>query len=174
MTTTTSAASKPHVLLVAKLSAYMMEKLHKAFTVHHRLHETDATAFDQIRDKIQAIAANGESKVSSALIAKLPVLRLISVFGVGYDGIDVTAAVARGVQVTHTPGVLNDDVADLALALMLAVSRNLVQADQYVRSQAWLKGPAPLGRKVSGSRLGIVDKLYRSSCKTGIELRLCG
>jgi lactate dehydrogenase-like 2-hydroxyacid dehydrogenase len=124
--------------------------------VHDRVHESDPAVFAAIAPQIQAIAANGESKVPAALIGQLPALRLISVFGVGYDGVDVAAAMAHGAQVTHTPDVLNDEVADLALALMLAVSRNIVQADQHVRSEAWLQGPMPLGRKMSGARLGIV------------------
>jgi hydroxypyruvate reductase len=148
--------TKPHILQVAKLSPYLTDKLHQAFTVHDRVHESDAAAFSAIKVGIQAIIGGGESKVPASLIAQLPALRLVSIFGVGYDGVDVPAAIAHGAKVTHTPDVLNDEVADLALALMLAVSRNIVQADQHVRSQAWLQGPMPLGRKMSGARLGIV------------------
>jgi hydroxypyruvate reductase len=148
--------NKPHILQVAKLSPYLTDKLHQAFTVHDRLHESDLTAFTAIKDNIQAIIGGGESKVPASLIAQLPALRMISIFGVGYDGVDVPAAIKHGAKVTHTPDVLNDEVADLALALMLAVSRNIVQADQHVRSEAWLQGPMPLGRKMSGARLGIV------------------
>jgi hydroxypyruvate reductase len=148
--------TKPHILQVAKFSPYLTEKLHQAFTVHDRVHESDPAAFAAIKDKIEAIAGGGESKVPATLIAQLPALRMVSIFGVGYDGVDVPAAIAHGAKVTHTPNVLNDEVADLALALMLAVSRNIVQADQHVRSEAWLQGPMPLGRKMSGARLGIV------------------
>jgi hydroxypyruvate reductase len=148
--------AKPHILQVAKFSPYLTEKLHQAFTVHDRVHESDPAAFAAIKDKIAAIAGGGESKVPATLIAQLPALRMVSIFGVGYDGVDVAAAIAHGAKVSHTPNVLNDEVADLALALMLAVSRNIVQADQHVRSEAWLQGPMPLGRKVSGARLGIV------------------
>jgi lactate dehydrogenase-like 2-hydroxyacid dehydrogenase len=77
--------------------------------------------------------------------------------GVGYDGIDVTAATARGVVVTHTPDVLNDDVADLALGLMLCAARQLPAADRYVREGRWeAQGPMPLARKMAGARLGLV------------------
>jgi lactate dehydrogenase-like 2-hydroxyacid dehydrogenase len=81
---------------------------------------------------------------------------MLSVFGVGYDGIDVPAAIRQGVSVTHTPGVLTDDVADLAMALVLSVARQLPQADQHVRQGLWPQGAMPLGRKVSGARMGIV------------------
>jgi hydroxypyruvate reductase len=144
------------VLAVSKLSPLFVSPLQAAFTVHDRLHETDAAALAAIAPKVRAIAASGESKVSAGLISQLPALELISVMGVGYDGIDVAAAKARGVVVTHTPGVLNDDVADLALGLMLSAARQLPAADRYVREGRWPAGPMPLARKMSGARLGLV------------------
>jgi len=150
------ATARPEVLVVAKLWPPMMEALQRTFRVHDRVHETDPAAFAAAAPRIRAIAANGESKVGRELLTQLPALELISVFGVGYDGIDVEACRGRGVSVTHTPDVLNDEVADLAIALVLAVARRLPQADRYVREGRWHEGPAPLGRKVSGARLGIV------------------
>lgn len=148
--------SKPEVLAVAKFWVPYMQALRAAFEVHDRLHQSDPQAFAQVAPRIRGIAASGEAKVSRELIAELPALELISVFGVGYDGVDVAAALERGVAVTHTPDVLTDEVADLALALMLAVARRLPQADRYVREGAWPSAPFPLTRKVSGARLGIV------------------
>jgi len=145
-----------HVLGASKLSPLYVSSLETNFVFHDRLHETDPAAFARIAPHVRAIAASGESRVGAALIASLPALELISVFGVGYDGIDVAAAVARGVPVTHTPNVLNDDVADLAIGLMLCAGRQLPAADRYVRAGQWLGGPMPLARKVSGARLGIV------------------
>ena len=133
-----------------------MEPLQLAYTVHDRIHETDAAAFSQAAPRIRAIAGGGESRVPRALMDQLPALEMISVMGVGYDGVDVTAALERRVPVTHTPGVLNEDVADLAIGLMLSVARRIPQADQYVRTGQWLNGPMPLACKVSGARLGIV------------------
>jgi len=149
-------ATAPDVLAVANLSPFFLDPLRAACTVHLRLHETDPAAFAQVAPRIVAIAASGESKVGAELMDRLPALKIISVMGVGYDGIDVAAAKARGVVVTHTPGVLNDDVADLAIALMLALSRQIALADRYVRAGSWANGPLPLGRKMSGARLGIV------------------
>ena len=74
---------------------------------------------------------------------------MISVFGVGYDGVDVAAARARGVPVTNTPDVLTDEVADLGVALMLSIARRIPQADRFVRDGEWPEGPFPLARKVS-------------------------
>jgi len=144
------------VLSVTKLSPLLEPQLRAVFNLHDRLHETDPAAFAKIAPSIRAIAANGESKVPAALIAQLPALEIISVFGVGYDGVDVAAAKARGVMVTHTPNVLNDDVADLAIGLMLSAARQLPAADRYVKEGKWPTGPMPLARKVSGARLGIV------------------
>jgi len=148
--------SKIDVLSVANLPPFLMEPLRAGYALHERTHVTDPTAFAVAAPRIRAIAANGESKIGADLLAQLPALELISVMGVGYDGIDVAAAKARGVTVTHTPGVLNDDVADLAFGLMLAVARTLPTADRFVRDGKWPDGPLPLARKVSGGRLGIV------------------
>lgn len=146
----------PSILSVAKLSPLFASQLDAAFSVHDRLHQTDPAAFAAAAPAIRAIAASGESKVDADLIAQLPKLEIISVMGVGYDGIDVAAAKARGAVVTHTPNVLNDDVADLAIGLMLSAARQLPAADRYVRAGSWSNGPMPLARKMSGARLGLV------------------
>ncbi|MEO8808162.1 MAG: 2-hydroxyacid dehydrogenase [Burkholderiaceae bacterium] len=146
----------PDLLSVAKLSPLFASQLDAAFAVHDRLHQTDPAAFAAAAPTIRAIAASGESKVGAELIAQLPKLEIISVMGVGYDGIDVAAAKARGAVVTHTPNVLNDDVADLAIGLMLSAARQLPAADRYVRDGSWPNGPMPLARKMSGARLGLV------------------
>lgn len=148
--------SSPHVLAAAKLSPLLAPQLHSAFQVHDRLHESDPQSFAAVAGQIRGVAASGDSKVSASLMAALPALEIISVMGVGYDGVDVAAARARGVMVTHTPNVLNDEVADLAIGLMLCAARQLPAADRYVRAGQWLSGPMPLARKMSGARLGIV------------------
>jgi hydroxypyruvate reductase len=150
------SAERPDVLVVARLWPPMMEALHGAFHVHDRVHQGEPAAFAAIAPRVRAIAASGESKVTREMMAQLPALEMISVFGVGYDGIDVAAARERGIAVTNTPNVLNDEVADLALGLVLAVARRIPQADRYVREGKWSAGPMPLARKVSGARLGIV------------------
>lgn len=148
--------SKPEILVVAKVWPPYLEALKEAFVVHDRTHESDSAAFALAAPRIRAIAGSGESQVSRELIAKLPALEVISVFGVGYDRYDVAAASERGIPVTHTPDVLTDDVADMGISLMLAIARTVPQADKYVREGKWPNGPMPLARKVSGARLGIV------------------
>ena len=148
--------SKPDILAVAKLHPFYMEALQTLYPVHDRAHLGDAAAFAALAPSIVGIAATGESLVPAALLAQLPGVKVVSVFGVGYDGVDVQAAIARGVPVTHTPDVLTDDVADLAIGLLLSVARQIPQAGQYVREGRWPSGPMALGRKVSGARIGIV------------------
>ncbi len=89
------------------------------------------------------------------LVYELPHLELISCFGVGTDGIDFTITEKRGITVTNTPDVLNDAVADLALALVLATHRNLILADRHVRNGSWLQAPFPFSHSLAGRTLGI-------------------
>lgn len=148
--------SKPDILVVAKLWPLLMEMLQSEFTVHDRIHESDPAAFAAMAPKIRGISGGGESRVNAELLAQLPALEMVSVFGVGYDGYDVPAIKARGVKMSNTPDVLSDDVADMGMALMLSVARRVPQNDAYLRAGKWLNGPAPLARKMSGTRLGIV------------------
>ena len=109
------------------------------------------------KEAITCIAFKGHSSLNAEIFDILPQLGLIANFGVGYDAIDVTAATARDIRVTNTPDVLNDDVADLAVALILMQARKLEQASQWARTGRWASsGEFPLNRKVSGSRVGIL------------------
>jgi lactate dehydrogenase-like 2-hydroxyacid dehydrogenase len=139
-----------------KVHPLYLQALRAVYNVHAYSPDDDAKALAALAPRIVGLAAGGESVVPGALLAQLPQLKMLSVFGVGYDGIDVQAALKQGVPVTHTPGVLTDDVADLAMALVLSVARLLPQADQHVRLGRWPQGLMPLGRKVSGARMGIV------------------
>ncbi|TWO73078.1 2-hydroxyacid dehydrogenase [Caenimonas sedimenti] len=152
-----STAARPAVLTVAKLPPFYLEPLKSAFEVHDRLHETDPAAFARIAPTIRGVTGGGESMVPRALMDQLPALEVVSIMGVGYDKVDVPAAIERNIPVTHTPNVLNDEVADLAIGLMLSVARRIPQSDRYVREGLWAtQGNMPLARKMSGARLGIV------------------
>ena len=111
----------------------------------------------QIRETITAVAYKGHHPFGAAEMAQLPNLAVVANFGVGYDAIDINAASERGVRVTNTPDVLNDDVADLAVALLLAQCREIERAGAWARSGKWkAHGEWPLNRKVSGGVAGIV------------------
>jgi glyoxylate reductase len=110
------------------------------------------------RDDVDALAVVGE-KVDEDTLDRLPNLRLVANYGVGYDSIDVGVASARGVMVSNTPGVLDAATADLTLALILASRRRVVSGDRAVRAGCWTGGwadPDFLGRDVTGATLGIV------------------
>jgi lactate dehydrogenase-like 2-hydroxyacid dehydrogenase len=147
---------KPHVLLAAKVPPFLVQQLAEHYILHDFSAESDPARFALAAPHVQALVANGESIVPEAYLARLPALKMVAVFGVGYDGVDVRAAKERGIQVTNTPDVLTDDVADWAIALMLAVCRGLVCADRFVKSGRWGKEPFPLSNRVSGARIGIV------------------
>lgn len=109
------------------------------------------------KDEIEAIITNGHDGVPADLMASLPSLAVISCYGVGYDAIDVAAAKARNIMVTHTPNVLNEDVANAAIMLLLATSRRLVEYDGYVRRGDWeTKGNAPLTDSIEGKHIGFL------------------
>jgi lactate dehydrogenase-like 2-hydroxyacid dehydrogenase len=145
---------KPKLLKIARLPAM----LDHALQAEYEVVESDeaGTGTGEATADIRALVANGESTVTRQLMARLPALEIIVVFGVGYDGVDVEAARERGIEVTHTPDVLTDDVADFAMALLLGIARNLRVADRFTRSGAWTDGPIGFSRKVSGARLGII------------------
>jgi len=105
---------------------------------------------------IRAVTTRGRDRLDAALLARLPSVEIIANFGVGYDSIDVDAAARRGIVVTNTPDVLNDEVADLAVALLLATVRRLPQADRFVRSGRWLQGNFPLGPTLRDRTVGLV------------------
>jgi lactate dehydrogenase-like 2-hydroxyacid dehydrogenase len=108
-------------------------------------------------DEITAVVTSGRTGVDADLMAALPNLGAIVNFGVGYDTTDVDAAAARGVQVSNTPDVLTDCVADTAVGLVIDVMRQFSAADRYVRAGRWpVDGSYPLTRQVSNKRVGIL------------------
>lgn len=112
---------------------------------------------DAERNDIRALAFSGHSPLGATEMDLLPNLGVISNFGVGYDAIDVNAATARNIKVTNTPDVLNDDVADLAVAMLLAQGREMLQSSEWVTSGNWAEqGNFRLARKISGGTAGIV------------------
>jgi hypothetical protein len=106
---------------------------------------------------VTAIVDSGPPGVNADLMNALPNLGAIVHVGAGYDTIDVDEARTLGIGVSNTPDVLNDTVADAAVGLMLATMRGLSAADRYVRAGLWPQGARyPLGRDLSGSRIGIL------------------
>lgn len=146
---------KPTLLLLSPLPADLNEYLAARFNCYQQS-QLDEQAAIALAPVVRGIIATGESVLTREEIARWPALEIIAVLGVGYDGIDLGAARDHGVRVTHTPGVSNEDIADLAMALLLCATRQLLPADRFVRQGRWTAGRYPLTRRVSGGRLGIV------------------
>jgi lactate dehydrogenase-like 2-hydroxyacid dehydrogenase len=123
----------------------------------YRLTRADKDAVpDEIASRARALITSGLDGAPAALIARMPKLEIITVNSVGYDLVDMKTALARHIPVTHTPNVLTDDVADLAIGLMIMTSRRLAQADRFVRAGRWRSEKFPVAGKVTGKRLGIL------------------
>lgn len=130
-----------------------MAALDQAFTLH-RLWEAPG---DAVLARVRGMAASTlAGPVGDALFGRLPSLEVIANFGVGYDNIDIAAAVARGIVVTNTAGVLDEDVADLTIGLLLATLRRIPAAERFVRDGHWLAGGFPLSPSLRGRRVGII------------------
>ena len=148
---------KPHILMPGSYAQAEMEILERDYTLHKLWEQQDKAAYlRQHGTEIKAIATRGDLGASKALIDQLPNLEIISCFGVGVDAIDLTACKARGIIVTNTPDVLNEDVADLALALMLGIARHIPQADAYTRAGKWPAASYPLQKRMNTKRLGLL------------------
>jgi lactate dehydrogenase-like 2-hydroxyacid dehydrogenase len=142
------------ILQTHKLLARCEQALAERFTVH-KLHEAaDKEAL--IRELAPRLRAIAGGNVSAELMDKLPRLEMIANFGVGYDSIDTKAARERGIHVTNTPNVLNDAMAEITIGLMVALARQLPQADRFVREGKWPKGSYPLQVELNGKTVGIL------------------
>ena len=147
---------KSRVLILAPVMDSLTEKLEQQFSVEKYIDQQDKQAFLTNNGKgILGLVTRGDVGVDNSILECLPDLKVISVFGVGTDAIDLAYTEKHNIQVEITHGVLTDDVADIAMALMLATSRNICQADKFVREGKWLEGGFPLSAKISGKRLGI-------------------
>ena len=117
-----------------------------------------STLIDWVADA-DAILTTLTCPIGSEVLSHAPQLKIISTVSVGVDHIDVGAAVERGILIGHTPGVLTDSTADLALALMLGVGRRVAEGDALIRSGAWRDGWKPnllLGTDLSGATVGLI------------------
>lgn len=150
--------TRPAVLVIGPYPPGDIELLEASYQVRRLWEADDKTSFlREHGSTIRAIATRGDLGVSGELIAALPRLEMIGIYGVGVDGVDLAACRARSVKVSNTPDVLTGDVADLALALMLAFARDIAKGDRYVRDGTWGdKGNMPLSTRLYGKRAGIV------------------
>jgi lactate dehydrogenase-like 2-hydroxyacid dehydrogenase len=149
--------SKNEVLLMCPLYAPTQRRLEETYQVHPLWTAPDQDALiRQVAPTCRVVVTSGGRGIDAATLAKLPHVKLVSCFGVGVDAIDLGYCASHGITVTNTPDVLTDDVADLAVALMIASLRKVAEADRFVRAGKWLKGSLPLATTVTGRKVGIV------------------
>ena len=149
--------SKPQLLLIGGATQRMLDAVGAVFEIHATAPDNRADVIAAQGAEIEAVLHVGHDGVTAEQIAKMPKLRIISNYGVGYDAIDTQEAVARGIVVTHTPDVLNDDVANTAILLLLAVTRNFVADHAHLMAGKWeTEGSAPLTRSIHGLTAGIL------------------
>jgi lactate dehydrogenase-like 2-hydroxyacid dehydrogenase len=148
---------KPDLLLIGTMMPSLEQRLDEVFTVHRLAQAQDRAAFlARIGPRVRGVVTGGVTGASKALMESLPALEIVAVNGIGTDAVDLDYARVHGIRVTTTPDVLTEDVADMAMALLLATARQICWGDRYLRAGLWGKQALPLGRKVSGSRLGIL------------------
>jgi lactate dehydrogenase-like 2-hydroxyacid dehydrogenase len=145
------------ILITAPLPAFLYDPLKAGYRCHD---------YDQASEKAAMLAAEGGAirglvqgggtVTPTTLLDALPKLEIISVFGVGYDGVPTAYCRQRGIKVTNTPDVLTDDVADVALALILMTGRGFVRLNRFVHAGEWLKHSPGLTTKLGGRKVGIL------------------
>lgn len=148
---------KPEIVLVGPLMDKVMVELDQNYVVH-RLYESkdQDRLLDEIGPRIRAVATDGALGADRNLLSRLPKVEIIGIFGVGVNAVDLDYAREKGIHVTNTPDVLTDDVADMALMLMLTVARRHITADRYVRDGNWGRADLPLANRFSQKRVGIL------------------
>jgi lactate dehydrogenase-like 2-hydroxyacid dehydrogenase len=170
---------KPEIIITAKGHAGTMATLQSEFTAHNLFEASERNSFlEKCAARVRALATFGPMAVDGKLMDALPRLEIISNFGVGVDAINLDDAKKRGIIVTNTPDVLNDCVADTALALVLNTLRKLPQSEQYMRGGNWAaRGPYPLTRSVGGKTLGVLglgrigEAVAKRAAACGMKIR---
>lgn len=145
------------VLLVAPVVESLQAQLSDAFPVYRLYEQEDPIGFlREHGEHIAAVVTRGDVGVQNNVLELLPHVGLIAIFGVGTDAVDLDFVRTRQIAVTVTSGVLTNDVADLAMGLLLAGARKLCLGDRFVREGQWLTGGLPLATQVSGKRIGLL------------------
>ncbi|MBA5725810.1 2-hydroxyacid dehydrogenase [Bombella favorum] len=150
---TASSWTKQHLLLLEPLPEPTLASLAEYFIIHPFTNMDDLA---KIAPDIRAIATGGSYGVAPEVMAALPHLEIIAVNGVGLDKIDLTGAQKRHIRVTVTTDISTNDVADMAMLLLLALKRNLKTNEQFLLDGNWAAGKLPpLAHSLNGRKLGI-------------------
>jgi lactate dehydrogenase-like 2-hydroxyacid dehydrogenase len=166
---------KQPLIITGPMYPPTLAELEQTYDAHRLWTAPDKDALiASMADRITAVASSNSGGIDGAIMAKLPKLKTIAHFGVGYDTVDVDAARSRKIAVTNTPDVLTEEVADLAFALVLSAVRRVPQGDKFVRDGKWLKGAMPLTDSVQGKTCGIVGmgRIGRAIAKRALAFNL--
>ncbi|CAK9185690.1 unnamed protein product [Ilex paraguariensis] len=145
------------VLMAGPMSPYLEKELDKRFKLFRFWNFPQKTEFlKENSNSIRAVVGYTTAGADAQLIDSLPGLEIVASYSVGLDKIDLEKCKEKGIRVTNTPDVLTEDVADLAIGLILATLRKMCECDRYVRSGLWKKGDFRLTTKFSGKSVGII------------------
>jgi hydroxypyruvate reductase len=170
---------KPEIIITAKGHAGTMATLQSEFSTHPLFEASDRNAFfEKCAPRVRGLATFGPMPVDGKLMDALPKLEIISNFGVGVDAINLADAKQRKIIVTNTPDVLNDCVADTALALVMNTVRKFPQSEAYLRVGHWAaRGAYPLTTSLGGKTLGILglgrigEAIAKRAIACGMKIR---
>lgn len=177
-------SDKPFVLQVGPVKPSLAQALASEFDA--TLLPSDATErtawLAGNAERVEYVVTAYNTGVGPELMAQLPNLKAVNIFGVGYDSTDTAQAAERGIVVSNTPGVLTDAVADQAVGLLIDTLRQMSRADRFVRDGRWAAGEVfPLAREVHGAKVGILglgrigdaiaDRLVAFGCPIGYHSR---
>jgi hydroxypyruvate reductase len=148
---------QPDILITAPMPPFLYEPLKISYRCHDYYKTEDkAGTLEVVGKRIRGLVQGGGTVTPTSLLDALPALEIISVFGVGYDGVPTAYCKGRGIKVTNTPDVLTDDVADVAVGLILMTGRGFVRMNRFVQAGEWTKRGPELFTKLAGQKVGIL------------------
>lgn len=148
---------KPEILVLVPIYAPTLAALEREYAVHKLWTERDPDGLvKEVSGRVRAVVTSGSSGMESRLFEALPRLEIVGCFGTPHGTVDLALARRRGVAVTNTPDSITEDVADLAMGLIVAVMRRIAEADRFVRAGRWLAGLLPPGSGLGGKICGIL------------------
>ena len=145
------------IIITAPLPPFLEQPLQADYRCHDYVKASARDALlATVGGRVRGLVQGGGTVTTTTLLDALPKLEIISVFGVGYDGVPTGYCRDRGIKVTNTPDVLTDDVADVAVALILMTGRGFVRANRFVHAGEWTRRGPELTTKLAGRVVGII------------------
>ena len=148
---------KPGILVIQKRSPALLDALAQEYTVHDYGHAEDKDAFvAEVAADVRAVLTNGRGGISAELIAALPHLEIVHTFGVGYEMVHLDSVRQRGIVLANAPGTNDVGVAEMAMLLMLAVTRKLPAANHFAKADKWPTHSFERTHTIGGRKLGVI------------------